>query len=94
MKKPETTCREDQVLNLLNDYLRLSMTSEEMKTETGLKKILAAAWKTPIEELHNLGIPKFKIAQMYFRLLQKRDFIHGFIPFRRVDVFYTEYYFM
>jgi hypothetical protein len=88
MKKIELNGQEKEVASLLNDYFELGLTFEQLETPAGIKKILDLAWKEPKENLHDLGIAKFRIAKMYFRLFQDNKYIFGFIPIKRREINY------
>ena len=74
-KNIEMTAREREILSLINNRLNLGLLPKNQETVAGIYEILALAWDTPKETLHDMGVGKFKIALMYSRLLGVRGFL-------------------
>ncbi len=73
--KIEITAREREILSIINNRLNFGLSAQNQETDDGIYEILAIAWDTPKETLHDMGIGKFKIALMYSRLLGVRGFL-------------------
>lgn len=84
MKKIELNAREKEVLFKLNMHFKLNLPPD--KLESNLENILDKAWNEYPEKLHDLGIPKFKIAQMYARILGIKEFVSNFLCWRKTEL--------
>ncbi|HZJ41363.1 MAG TPA: hypothetical protein VFD16_03825 [Candidatus Saccharimonadales bacterium] len=89
MKKIEIYDNERRVLSLLNAHFGLGLTPDQLETQIGVKKVLDRAWKENKEEIHDLGIPRLRLAKMYARILEIKEYLFGFIPQRRRDILYS-----
>lgn len=67
----ELSEREKEIFFCLCNYFGFSKKTES-PTPEDVEDVLWIAWETPKEELHDLGIAKFKIAQMFSNLLGLR----------------------
>ncbi len=88
-KKIELTVREGEILSLINNRLNFGMLPKNQDTADGIYEILAIAWHTPKETLHDMGIGKFKIALMYSHLLGVRGFLSQCQPALRKEPYFS-----
>lgn len=91
IKKLELSEREKEVFFCLRNYFGFNK-KVESPTSEDVADVLWTAWQAPKEELHDLGIAKFKIAQMFSKLLGlrgmtsklvaplKKDFEFWYVP--------------
>lgn len=91
-KKIEITAREREILSLINNRLNRGAVSEKEDTIQGIHKILTIAWNTPKETLHDMGISRYKIAQMYSHLLGVKGFISECQKAFREEPFFSYVY--
>lgn len=88
MKQLQISDRDREVLAILNAHFKLNLAAEELEKRDGIEKILKLAWEEYPDKLHDLGIPMFKIAQMYKNMLGVREFLNDFISWRKVSLCY------
>ena len=88
MKQLQINEREREILSILNVHFKLNVPSEMLGTPQSTKKMLDKAWNEYPEVLHDLGIPKFRIAQMYNRILGFNGFVRDFLRRQKVEPFY------
>lgn len=88
-QKIEITAREREILSIINNRLNLGLSAKNQETIAGIHEILAIAWDTPKETLHDLGIGRYKIALMYSRILGVRGFLSQCQPALRREPYFS-----
>jgi hypothetical protein len=92
MKQLVINDREREILLKLNEHFKLNLATEDLENRPGIQKVLDLAWRENTEKLHDLGIPQFKIAQMYSGMLGFNGFVRDFIHWQKVEPFcWVEY---
>jgi hypothetical protein len=86
MKKIEFSKREKEILVLLNEHFKLGFAPDELEIKSNFEVLMDKAWNEYPEKLHNLGIPKFKIAQMCSKALGFNGFVRDFLYWRKTEL--------
>lgn len=74
---------EEEKLRLLRNRVESNMSDEEMKTSSGIKKIVEAAYKKiPLWELHCAGVGHADLVKFYWRSVGTAVYV-GSCPFSR-----------
>ncbi len=89
-KRIELSEREKEIFFLLRSYFGFSK-EVQAPTEEDVEDVLWTAWDASKEELHDLGIPKFKIGQMFSKLLGLKGMTRDlFLPnTKEIDFWYV-----
>jgi hypothetical protein len=86
MKKVEFSEREREILNLLNKHFKFDLPPNELEVRSNFEKLMDKAWNEYPERLHNLGIPRFKVAQMCSKALGFNGFVRDFLHWRKTEL--------
>jgi len=79
MQKPKLTVREKEILAQLNQDLGLGMSSEEQKTNQGIRRIAVAVHRQELwseDKLHSKGIALNSLERIFTKAIG----FHWFIP--------------
>lgn len=85
--------REREILLKLSDHFHFEQNPrhEADLNSQNIENLLSKAWNEEPFALHDMGIPKYKIAQMFKRLLSKNEFLEDYNNFqKRADFFYWQ----
>ena len=83
--------REREILSKLSDHFEPNPRHEADLNSQNIENLLSKAWNEEPIALHEMGIPKYKIAQMFKKLFSKNEFLVEYNFFqKRGDFFYWQ----